>query len=317
MSRYAIILAAGKGTRMKSSLLKVAHDVAGKPIVEYIIDTVRALGSEQTYLIVGHQADMMKERFNGSDITHVMQEEQLGTGHAAQQVDTYLAGKKGTVIVLAGDCPLIQKETLEKLITKHQESNAACTILSTKMDEPAKYGRILRGPMGSVIGIREAKDCSSEELAIQEINTGVYAFNVDDLFTSLKEVKTENAQGEYYLTDVIEILKAKGKPVSGYCMDDPDEAIGINTRMDLAKTNAVIYKRNNQKFMEEGVTIKDPRTTFIDSTVQIGIDTIIEPFSVIKGETKIGQNCRIGSHTRIENREIKEGETVAPHSNLF
>jgi bifunctional UDP-N-acetylglucosamine pyrophosphorylase / glucosamine-1-phosphate N-acetyltransferase len=317
MSVKAIILAAGKGTRMKSDLLKVVHEVAGKPIVQYVIDSVNELGVTDIFTVVGHQAESVKENISDKNVQYVVQSEQLGTGHAVMQVDPHFEDNdSSTVIILAGDCPLIKTETLKKLIDSHQESNASVTILTTKMNEPAKYGRILRGKMGSVTGIKEAKDCTEKELQIKEINTGVYAFRADEMFKNLKKLDTNNAQGEYYLTDIIHILKRKGEVVSSYILEDSDQAIGVNTRLDLAKSNAVLYRENNLHFMEEGVTILDPNTTFIDSTVKIGQDTIIGPFTCIHGKTVIGSGCEIGPNSYIKNGNIKNGEAMPPFTQI-
>lgn len=317
MDVKAIILAAGKGTRMKSGLLKVAHEVAGKSIVSYVVDAVSDIGASDIYVVVGHQADTIKERVDHPKATFVLQEEQLGTGHAVQQVTPHFDGKPDTtVLILAGDCPLIKPSTLNKLIAAHEESNASATILSTNMDDPAKYGRILRGKMGTVTGIKEAKDCSAKELKIKEINTGVYAFRASDLFSHLNSLDTNNKQGEYYLTDIIHILKEKGEVVGAYILEDPDQAVGINTRMDLAKTNTILYQENNKHFMEDGVTIIDPKSTFIDSTVKIGRDTIIGPFTRLQGHTVIGSGCEIISHCYIKNGHISNNTVVAPFTSI-
>jgi bifunctional UDP-N-acetylglucosamine pyrophosphorylase / glucosamine-1-phosphate N-acetyltransferase len=310
----AIILAAGKGTRMKSDLLKVAHHVAGKPVVNYVVDTVQDIGVSTIYMVIGHQAESIKELLPSKNIEFVLQKEQLGTGHAVMQVGNIYPASESTVLILAGDCPLIKPETLHSLINMHVESNSAATVLTTNMKDPALYGRILRGEMGTVLGIKEAKDCNKDELKITEINTGVYAFKSSFLFENLKKLNTNNKQGEYYLTDILHILKKSGDPVSAYCVDDEKQAIGINTRLDLAKSNKVIYQRNNLHFMTEGVTILDPDSTFIDSTVSIGKDTIINPFTVIKGNSKIGSHCTVGSHCYLENVTIENNTTVTPHT---
>ena len=314
MRLRAIILAAGKGTRMKSEMLKVAHKVAGKPIVNFVIETVREVGADQIYLVIGHQADLVKDITEPyRPISYVYQEEQLGTGHAVMQVGPHIEViDEEHIIVLAGDCPLISPETLRHLLAIHQESNATATILTTKMEDPGSYGRILRGQMGTVMGIREAKDCSKKELGIKEINTGIYCFKTQELFDSLKLITNENNQHEYYLTDIIHILKNKGDVIEAYCTQDSNEAIGINTRMDLAQINRIIYDRNNKYFMQEGVTIIDPTTTFIDSTVKIGQDTIIHPFTMITGETIIGSDCKIGPSCYIKNGKIKDKTIVQP-----
>ncbi len=317
MSLKAIILAAGKGTRMKSDTLKVLHLVAGKPILTYVVETVEKLGVDETIVVVGHQADQVKNTLQKDHISFVLQEEQLGTGHAVMQVASHLRdGEDSALVVLAGDCPLIELETLQNLLAIHNESNASATILTAKLKEPANYGRIVRGKMGTVVAIREAKDCSTAELKIKEINTGIYIFQKNLLFESLKKINTNNQQKEYYLTDVIHILKEEGESVAAYCTDNSDQVIGINTRMDLSKTNKIIYQRNNDYFLHDGVTIIDPDTTFIDSTVQIGLDTIVYPFTVIQENTVIGNDCKIGPNVFIRNGNIETGSMVTPFTKI-
>jgi bifunctional UDP-N-acetylglucosamine pyrophosphorylase / glucosamine-1-phosphate N-acetyltransferase len=315
MGLHAIILAAGKGTRMKSDILKVAHRVAGKPIVEYVLDTVSSLGVDGVYMVVGHQAELIQSSLAHPKMTYVTQAEQLGTGHAVMQVAPYFqSNTTDSVIVLAGDCPLISEATLRNLLAVHTESNAAATVLTTMMDPPGTYGRIHRGKMGRLAGIKEAKDCTPKELEIREINTGVYIFNAKYLFAILPELSTNNAQNEYYLTDVIHMLKARGKSIEAYCTPDSDQAIGINTRMDMAKINAILYQNNNQILMQEGVTIVDPASTFVDSTVKIGRDSILNPFTVIRGETQIGHNCQIGPHAVLTDCQVDDNSVVPPFS---
>ena len=317
MKFKALILAAGKGTRMKSEILKVAHNIAGTPIVNYVINTVLNLGAEEAILIIGHQANLIKKITKHPQVTYALQKEQLGTGHAVMQTKSLLnLNENETLIILAGDCPLIKQETIENLLAIHKESNASGTILTTKMPEPATYGRILRGKMGTVTGIKEAKDCSKKELSIQEINTGIYCFQSQQLFKALQNTNNTNKQNEYYLTDVIHILKQQGEHIEAYCTPDHNQAIGINTRMDLAKINQIIYKQNNLHFMQEGVTIIDPQTTFIDSTVKIGHDTIIYPYTMIEGNSQIGTNCIIKPHTYINNGKIKNNQEIPPFSHI-
>jgi bifunctional UDP-N-acetylglucosamine pyrophosphorylase / glucosamine-1-phosphate N-acetyltransferase len=318
MSLKAIILAAGKGTRMKSDLLKVAHEIAGKPIVSYVIDTVKKCGVHTIHMVVGHQSAQLKDLLsNYSNLNYVTQEQQLGTGHAVLQAkEEFDASDTGNVLILAGDCPLIKEDTLKNLIAEHQKTNCAGTVLSTRMDDPAAYGRISRDNKGALGAIVEAKDCSDEQLKIDEINTGVYIFNTRKLFHHLSSLSTDNSQGEYYLTDIIQMLKDDGELVSAYCTDDPDQAIGINTRMDIAKTNQVLYQRNNMSLMRDGVTILDPNTTFIDSVVKIGHDTVIHPFTRITGKTSIGTHCEVFSHCFINDSEISDNEKVLSFSRI-
>ncbi len=311
----AIILAAGKGTRMKSDRLKVIHNVAGKPIVNYVIETVDQLGAERIYLVVGHQSEMLKAVVKNKKVSYVLQSEQLGTGHAVMQAVDHLDDQEAqSVIVLAGDCPLLQLNTLKKMLKAHQKAKAAVTVLTVKMDMPGMYGRIIREKNGDVQGIKEAKECSDQDLAIKEINTGAYIFNQKLLVAHLKQLDSNNTQGEYYLTDLIHIFKKEGHGVVAYCMDNEHEAIGVNTRHDLAKINKTIYCQNNQKMMEAGVTIIDPNTTFIGSQVSIGKDTIVEPFTFIDGTTKIGSGCIIGAYSYILNGTVIKNTALTPYT---
>ncbi|MBT5856077.1 NTP transferase domain-containing protein [bacterium] len=317
LSFDAIILAAGKGTRMKSDIVKVAHNVAGKPVVHYVIEAVQRLQATKTYLIVGHQADRLQAMTPHANITYVSQLEQLGTGHAVMQVIPHINDQSADhIIILAGDCPLIEDDTLKTLLTAHSDSGAAGTILTTCLNEPASYGRILHDKAKNVTAIREAKDCSEKELLIKEINSGVYCFKRDLLISALSKITTNNKQKEYYLTDVIQILKDEGEFIRSYCTPNPDEVIGINTRMDLAKCNQVLYQKNNHIHMVNGVSIIDPTNTYIESDVTIGQDTIINPGTIITGTTTIGSGCTIGANSVITNATVADNTDVSPLSNL-
>ncbi len=315
MGLKAIVLAAGKGTRMKSDVLKVLHNVAGKSVLNHVLDAVFAIEVDEVFVVVGHQSEQVKSHISHPKVKFVEQIEQLGTGHAVMQVAPFLdTSEPGTVIVLAGDCPLIEKETLGNLLATHLESNASGTILTAEFADPGSYGRMIRGQMGSVLGIKEAKDCTPQELEISEINAGIYAFEIPSLFENLKRVNTNNAQKEYYLTDVIRLIKESGESIAAFCTEDADEVLGINTRMDLAKINQIIYQKNNQYFMEQGVTLIDPSTTFIDSTVTIGNDTIIAPFTVIEGHTVIGSRCKVSPHVFLKNVTVESDTVIPPFS---
>jgi bifunctional UDP-N-acetylglucosamine pyrophosphorylase / glucosamine-1-phosphate N-acetyltransferase len=314
----AIILAAGKGTRMKSSMIKVVHHVAGKPIINCVLENVLKLGIDEVFMVTGYQENLIKEVVNCELVEYVVQKEQLGTGHAVMQVKPYLNKEKSNkIVILPGDSPLIGLESLQGLINICDKSGAVGSVLSTKMKEPGNYGRIIRGKNGDIEKIIEAKDCNAQEKQVSEVNTGVYVFEANYLFDALEKIGTNNAQKEYYLTDVIRILKDSGEIISGFCAEDPNQMIGVNTREDQAKINEIIYSKNNVFFMQEGVTIIDPKTTFIDSMVKIGMDTVIHPFTVIKGDTVIGKKCNIGSHCYIENSFIKDNDLVTPFSKLI
>ena len=309
----AIILAAGKGSRMKSDRLKVLHEVAGKCVLSYVVDTVETLPVDEIIIVIGHQAEAVEATIKNNKITFVTQHEQKGTGHAVMQVkDAMSIQQKENVLVLAGDCPLIQKSTLESLMAHHQETHADATILTTCMDDPGSYGRILRGEGGHVTGIQEAKDCSQDMLQIKEINTGAYLFDSEQLFEALTHITDKNTQGEYYLTDVIKIINNNGGTISGYCTERKSEAIGINTRQDLGEINTILYAQNNDFWMSNGVTIIDPKTTYIDSTVTIGEDTIIYPCSTITGDTVIGKSCEIGPNIYLTGERVPENSQIKP-----
>jgi bifunctional UDP-N-acetylglucosamine pyrophosphorylase/glucosamine-1-phosphate N-acetyltransferase len=302
---------------MKSELLKVAHRVAGKPIITFVVDAVLEVPVQQVALVVGHQAETIRQMTQHERVSYVFQSEQNGTGHAALMAEPEMTrAEDETVIILAGDCPLIQTDTIRHLLDVHRETNAAASILTTRLPDPGSYGRVLRGRMGSVVGIREARDCTEAELKINEVNTGVYCFQSRLLFDALHQVRPDNSQHEFYLTDVIQILKTSGHAISAYCTPDSDQTLGINTRMDLARINQIIYQRNNQHFMQEGVTLLDPSTTFIDATVTIGRDTEIYPFSIISGHSVIGQNCRIGPHAVIQDSVLADHTVVLPFEHI-
>ncbi|MES1042041.1 bifunctional UDP-N-acetylglucosamine diphosphorylase/glucosamine-1-phosphate N-acetyltransferase GlmU [Peribacillus simplex] len=308
-NRYAIILAAGQGTRMKSKLYKVLHPVCGKPMVQHVIDQVNQLQIEDIVTVIGHGAEKVQEQL-GDSCKYALQEQQLGTAHAVMQAESVLSAKSGTTLVICGDTPLIKAETMKELIALHEQSQAKATILTAYADNPAGYGRVLRGEGGLVEKIVEHKDASDEERYVKEINTGTYCFDNQALFNALKKVSNENVQGEYYLPDVIEILKQEGEVVTAFQSSDFEETLGVNDRVALSQAEQILRKRINETHMRNGVTIIDPLTTFIEADVQIGQDTVINPGSFIKGKSIIGQECLIGPNTEISNCEIGDGTEV-------
>ncbi|MDQ2182976.1 bifunctional UDP-N-acetylglucosamine diphosphorylase/glucosamine-1-phosphate N-acetyltransferase GlmU [Enterococcus hirae] len=311
-ARYAIILAAGKGTRMKSKLYKVLHPVSGQPMVEHIINRVSETNPDQIITIVGHGAEQVKAQL-GERSEYALQAEQLGTGHAVLQAASFLQGKEGTTLVISGDTPLLTAETLNNLFEYHQGKNASATILTAQAEDPTGYGRIIRDHIGIVEKIVEQKDTTPEEALVQEINTGTYCFDNQALFEALNKVGTDNAQGEYYLTDIIEILKDAGKTVAAYQTEDFDESMGVNDRIALAKANELMRQRINKMHMVNGVSFVDPATTYIDAGVEIGSDTVIEAGVQLQGKTVIGSDCVIGAHSRIVDSVI-EDHVVVEHS---
>ena len=304
-NRYAIILAAGKGTRMKSKLYKVLHPVAGKPMVEHIIERVVETQPTDIVTIVGHGAEMVKEQL-GDRSRYALQAEQLGTGHAVMQAAEFLKGKQGTTLVISGDTPLLTTQTLNNLFDYHQGKKASATILTAHAEDPTGYGRILRDHVGIVEKIVEQKDATPEEARTQEINTGTYCFDNEQLFAALEKIGTNNAQGEYYLTDIVEILKNDGQTVAAYKTDDFEESLGVNDRIALANANELMRRRINKQHMVNGVTFIDPATTYIDAGIEIGSDTIIEPGVQIQGNTVIGSDCIIGAHSKIVDSTIED-----------
>lgn len=307
--KYAVILAAGQGTRMKSKLYKVLHPVCGKAMVDHVLTQLERVGIDQIVTVVGHGADQVKQLL-GDRTTYALQAEQLGTGHAVMQAEDVLGQKDGITLVTCGDTPLFTAETFKQLFAYHEQQGAAATVLTAHTDQPFGYGRIIRDAAGTVAKIVEQKDATPEEAAVQEINTGVYCFNNRELFAALHQLSNDNAQGEYYLTDVIGILKQAGKQVGAFQMDDFTESMGVNDRVALANATRVMQQRINTRHMQNGVTMIDPATTYIDTDVQIGNDTVIEPGVVLKGKTSIGSDCVIGTHSEIRDSVIEDGVTV-------
>lgn len=308
-NRNAIILAAGKGTRMKSSLYKVLHPVCGKPMVEHVIENVSAIKASKIVTIIGHGAEEVKEVV-GSKTEYALQAEQLGTAHAVMQAKDIVGNEEGTTLVICGDTPLITAETLEALLNVHDAQKAKATILTARTDNPAGYGRVIRNDDGLVEKIVEHKDASPEELLVQEINTGTYCFDNKLLFECLENVSNENAQGEYYLPDVIEILKQKGEVVSAFETPNFDETLGINDRIALSQAEKILKRRINEGHMRNGVTIIDPDNTYIHPDVVIGADTYIYPGTMITGKTTIGGECHIGPNTEIKDCEIQNRTVI-------
>lgn len=307
---YAVILAAGKGTRMKSKKHKVLHPVCGKPMVQHVIDQLSALGTTKTILVVGYLGDEVKNALS-DDIHFVDQEEQLGTAHAVLQAKPLLENEQGITIVLNGDSPLFTKETLAKLIEKHRESGAAATVLTARISDPTGYGRIVRGDDSSVERIVEHKDATEEERLITEINTGTFCFDNQKLFAALAEVNNDNVQGEYYLPDVLSILRENGDLISAEILEDANEAMGVNDRIQLAEAERVMRERILRQHMLNGVTIVNPENTYIEVDVIIGCDTVIEPGSFLRGHTVIGESCHIGPNADLTNVSIADDTKIS------
>lgn len=299
----AVILAAGKGTRMKSKLPKVLHKVGGKPMVEHVLDAAEAAGCKDNVVVIGHGADLVREVI-GSRARIALQAEQLGTGHAVLQAAEALKDFQGTVMILCGDTPLLEGAELRRFYEEHVKLGAAATVMTAEMDDPTGYGRILRDEKGEVAAIVEQKDATEEQRRIREINTGNYCMEAPLLFEVLKTLGNDNAQGEYYLTDVLAKLRAMGKKVGGVKTDDSEMTMGVNSRVHLAQAEAAMRRRTLEQFMNDGVTIMDPASTFIEKTVRIAPDTVIYPNTWLQGNTVIGADCEIGPDVRMENVQV-------------
>ncbi|WP_028595204.1 bifunctional UDP-N-acetylglucosamine diphosphorylase/glucosamine-1-phosphate N-acetyltransferase GlmU [Paenibacillus assamensis] len=303
MKRMAIVLAAGQGKRMKSKLYKVLHPVCGMPMVGHVMTAIEQVQCERKVVVVGHGAEAV-QGYVGDRAEFVLQAEQLGTGHAVKQAKALLDGEQGTTIVICGDTPLVTSDTLEMLMKLHQESGASATILTAELDNPQGYGRIIRAEDGSVMKIVEQKDATEQEQLVNEINTGTYCFDNAKLFAALEQVTNTNAQQEYYLTDVIGIMKAQGDIVRAYCTADAAESIGVNDRLALSEAERLMKERINKQHMLNGVTIIDPTQTYIESTVSIGADTVLYPGTMLKGNTVIGMESTIGPNVEIADSTI-------------
>jgi bifunctional UDP-N-acetylglucosamine pyrophosphorylase / glucosamine-1-phosphate N-acetyltransferase len=308
-NRYAVILAAGQGTRMKSKLYKVLHPVCGKPMVQHVVDQISSLQMKQIVAVVGHGAEKVQEQL-GDHIQYVLQEEQLGTAHAVMQAEEVLANEDGVTLVVCGDTPLITSETMEKLIAEHESLGAKATILTAQPEDPTGYGRIIRNSEGTVERNVEHKDATEEERKVTEINTGTYCFDNKALFDALKKVNNDNVQGEYYLPDVIEILKKAGEVVAAYQTPDFNETLGVNDRVALSRAESLLKRRINERHMKNGVTLIDPEQTYISVDAEIGSDTVIYPGTIILGSTKIGEENIIGPQSEIKDSVIGNGNTI-------
>ncbi len=317
MGFKSIVLAAGKGTRMKSDLPKVIHKVNGISMLKKVINVLDEAGSKENILILGHKKELVLETLG--EVSYVLQEEQLGTGHAVQMAEEKIAAYEGLVLVTCGDTPLIRVETIKSMILKHKLDKATATILTAIEENPFGYGRIVK-ENGFVKAIVEEKDANEEIKAIKEINAGVYCFESKKLLDALRKIDNNNANGEYYLTDVIKVMVDQGDRVDSFSVKDNKETMGVNSKVQLAQASKVLRERKNIELMDAGVIMVDPNTVYIEESVQIGRDTVIYPNVVIEGDTTIGENCEILSNTRIVqckiDNNVKVEASVLEHSNI-
>lgn len=312
---YVVILAAGKGTRMKSSRPKVLHELAGRPLIEHALRTVDGLSAAATVVVVGHGADQVRAALAGRpSLQFAVQTPQLGTGHALLQAEPALAGKTGTLLLLYADVPLLQPATLTRLVEHHRARKAAATVLTMRLDEPYGYGRIVRDRKGHITRIVEERDASADHRRLHEVNSGIYCFDMKPLFGALHELAADNDQSEYYLTDLISIYRRRRLRLTTLPLESPSELRGVNSRVDLAELGETLRQRKNRDVMLAGATLEDPATTYIDIDVTVGADTLIGPGVVLQGTTTIGDSCRIHAGSRLTNVTMGDRVTVLDYS---
>jgi bifunctional UDP-N-acetylglucosamine pyrophosphorylase / glucosamine-1-phosphate N-acetyltransferase len=313
---HVAILAAGKGTRMKSALPKVLHRVAGLPMIEHVLASAATLSPKSTTVVVGHEAGALERALTGhKSLTFVVQEPQLGTGHALQTLEPALASATGTLVLLSGDVPLLSADTLRRLVERHAATGASATVVTAVVRDPHGYGRIVRSGK-QIAKIVEERDASAAERAIREINSGIYAFALKGLFARARALTPKNKQGEYYLTDLIALYRRARCRVEAVTVSNPDEIRGINSRGQLAEVSRIVRTQKTDELMAAGVTIEDPATAYIDRDVTIAADTVLHPCVSIEGRTTIGTGCDIHSGVRIVDSQIGDRVTVFNHSVL-
>lgn len=304
----AVILAAGQGKRMNSDICKVMHKISGKPLAKWVKDKLDDAGCEKEVMVVGHKKEQVTEFF-GDSVLYSEQSEMKGTGHAVMMAQPHFEGSSTTVMVLCGDAPLISEGLIRSVVDFHKKSGSCATVVSAKLDNPFGYGRIIKDKDGALLKIVEEKDASEDEKKVNEVNSGMYCFESEYLFDALSKIKNDNAQGEYYLTDTISVLKSEGKKVFAYTADDENEILGVNNRIDLANAQKIKNAEIVKKHLVNGVTIIDPETTYIDDEAVIGSDTVIYPNTNIRGNCKIGSFCEIGPNSVLTDTIIGNGVT--------
>jgi len=309
----AVILAAGKGTRMKSARAKVLHPVLGVPLVEHVLRAVQPLRPDPLILVVGHQADEVEAAFSGRGLAFARQDPPLGTGHALLAARERFAGHDRTLLVVNGDVPLLRTETLDALLEAHRSARAAATLLTAVLDEPGAYGRVVREPKGALRAVVEARDATPGELGVREINAGIYAFEVPPLLEALGELRPQTAQGELYLTDVVRLLRAAGRPVAAVVAADPREALGVNTVSELGEAARLLRRRRNEAVMAAGASLEDPDTIQVGLDVTVEADATVLPFTILEGKTTVATGARIGPYARLVDTTVGAGAQVLDH----
>jgi bifunctional UDP-N-acetylglucosamine pyrophosphorylase/glucosamine-1-phosphate N-acetyltransferase len=309
--RVAIILAAGQSSRMNTRLPKVLHEVCGRPMLAYVLDACMQVEVERIYVVVGYGREQIVAHYGDSDdLVFVEQAEQKGTGHAVMCCGEHLAGFEGQVLILCGDGPLIRAETLKTLTEKHTAEKSAATLATTILDDPGGYGRIIRDSYGNIQGIVEENDCTEQQRKIKEINPAYYCFENQVLKEALEQITPNNIKNEYYLTDVLSAIIARGHKVIAVTAVAPEDAMGVNSRAQLSKASKIMQERIQQRLMSSGVTIVDPPNTWIDARAEIGQDAVIEPFTYIHGKVRIGNNCRVGPFAYLRDGTVLEDDVV-------
>jgi len=316
-SIHVIVLAAGKGTRMKSDLAKVLHPVFFAPMVCHVLDAVRHLAPAETVVVTGHQAARVEEVLASYPVTFARQGEQLGTGHAVLTAEGSLHGKNGVVVILCGDTPLILPATLQAMVESHLRQQSTLTVMTTIVPDPTHYGRIVANPQGGIERIVEEKDAGEVERKILEVNAGIYCVDLAFLFAALKQVGTDNKQGEVYLTDIVAIARRQGLEVGRFVCPDPLEITGVNSRVELARANTFMQQRRNQALMLAGVTMMHPDSIFIENSVVIGRDTEIHSHCVLAGNTVIGESCRLEPFCKLVDCRVQDRRIIKSFSDLY
>lgn len=306
----ALILAAGEGKRMKSKKSKLTHRICGKAMIEWVYNAVTGAGIRDTVVVAGQRADQVMDCMQDR-VNYIMQHDQFGTGHAVMQAEQHFRNYEGMVFVMYGDTPLITKDTILKTIEEHIQKKNIVTIVTAEFENPVGYGRITRDGSGNVLGIVEHRDASDAEREIREINSGMYLFSAKDLFDALKNINNKNDQGEFYLTDVIAVMKEKGLKIGTSKMKNPEEVLGVNDRVQLYQASEIIRKKILKRHMIDGVTIMNPESTFIDDEVEIGIDTTIYPGVILEGRTRIGEDCTVGPDARLINAVVGNNTDIS------